>query len=96
MPQRTTFCEFFPSSAKKNTVSTGLDEFLTLSLLQLYRKADLNVTFDNFSTSLSLAKKLLQQNKTLVGTISSHRRDILNKICFEKDAALYLSNFLFT
>ena len=95
MPQRTTFCEFFPTSAK-NTVSTGLDEFVTLSLLQLYRKADLNVTFDNFSTSLSLAKKLLQQNKTLVGTISSHRRDILNKNRFEKDAALYLSNFLFT
>ena len=67
---------------------------MTLSLLEPYRNASLNVTCDNFFTSLSLAKKkILNQQTTIVGTIRGHRREIPNKIRFEKDAALYSSNF---
>ena len=87
----------FPYVGKEeDRVLTGLGEFVTLSLLEPYRNAGLNVTCDNFLKSLSLAKKLLQQHTTIVGTIIEHRREISNEICFEKDAALYSSNFFFT
>ena len=83
-------------SKEEDRVSTGLGEFVTLSLFEPYRNASLNVTCDNFFTSFSLAKKLLQQHTTIVGTIRGHRREIPNKICFEKDAAVYSFNFFFT
>ena len=87
----------FPYVGKEeDRASTGLGEFVTLSLLEPYQNVGLNVTCDNFFTSLSLAKKLLQQHTTIVGTIRGHRREIPNEICFEKDAALYSSNFFFT
>ena len=87
----------FPYVGKEeDRASTGLGEFVTLSLLEPYQNAGLNVTCDNFFTSLSLAKKLLQQHTTIVGTIRGHRREIPNEIRFEKDAALYSSNFFFT
>ena len=81
---------------EEDRASTGLGEFVTLSLLEPYQNAGLNVTCENFITSLSLAKKLLQQHTTIVGTIRRHRREIPNEIRFEKDAALYSSNFFFT
>ena len=68
---------------------------MTLPLLEPYQNTGLNVTCENFFTSLSLAKKLLQQHTTIVGTLRGHQREIPNKIFFEKDAALYLSNFFF-
>ena len=47
----------FPYVDKKDQASTGLGEFATLSLLEPYRNAGLDVSCDNFFTSLSLAKK---------------------------------------
>ena len=85
----------FPYVGKeKDRASAGLGEFVILSLLEPYQNAGLNVTY-NFFTSLSLAKKNLQQNATLVGTIKGHPRKIPNKIRFEKDA-FYSSKFFFT
>ena len=75
----------FPYVGKEeDLVSTGLGEFVTLTLMEPYRNAGLNVTCDNFLTSLSLAKKLLQQHTTIVGTIREHRREILNKSALKK------------
>ena len=86
----------FPYVGKEeDRSSTGLGEFVTLSLLEPYRNAGLNVNCDNIFTSLSLTKKLLQQHTTIVGTIRGHRRDVPNEIHFEKDAAVYSSSFFF-
>ena len=47
----------FPYVGKEEDLaSTGLGEFVTLTLMEPYRNAGLNVTCDNFFTSLSLAK----------------------------------------
>ena len=67
-------------------VSTGRGKFITLSLLEPYRKTDLNMTCDNSFTSLSLAKNILQQNTVLVGSIRRHRKIIPKTIRFGKDA----------
>ena len=65
---------------------------VTLSLLEPYRNAGLYVTCDNFFIFLFFAKKRLQQNTTLIGTIRAHRKDVSNKIRFKKDAVfIYLS-----
>ena len=86
----------FPNVGKEeDRVSIGLGDFVTLSLLEPYRNAGLSITCDIFFTSLSLAKKVLQQHTTLVGNIRGHRRENPNEISFEKDAALYSSNFFF-
>ena len=82
----------FPYVGKEDRVLTGLREFVTLSLLEPYRNAGLNVTCDNFF----FHPYLLQQLTTIVGTIRGYRREISNEICFEKDAAPYSSNFFFT
>ena len=40
----------------------GLGEHVTLSLMESYTNMGLNVTIDNFFTSLSLAKRLAEQH----------------------------------
>ena len=81
---------------EEDRASTGRGEFVTLSLLEPFRNAGLNVTCDNFFTFLSLPKNLLQQYTMIVGTIRGHRREILNEIRFKKDPVLYSSKFFFT
>ena len=77
---------------EEDRASTGRGEFVTLSLLEPYRNAGLNVTCDNFFTFLSLAKNLLQQYTMIMGTI----REISNEIRFKKDPVLHSSKFFFT
>ena len=74
----------------------GLGEHETLSLMEPYKNTGLNVTTDNFFTSLSLARRLLQSNITMLGTMRVHRRDIPPETKLGKGATLYSSTLLFT
>ena len=74
----------------------GLGEHVTLSLMEPYKNTGPNVTTDNFFTSLSLARRLLQSNITMLGTIRAYRREIPLEAKLGKGATLYSSTFLFT
>ena len=50
----------------------GFGDHVTFSLMQPYENTGLNVTTDNFFTSLSLARRLLQSNITMLGTMRAH------------------------
>ena len=56
----------------------------------------LNVTTDNFFTSLSVARRLLQSNITMQGTMRAHRREIMSETKLGKDAVCIHSAFVFT
>ena len=74
----------------------GLGEYVTLFLIEPYKNTGLNVTTDNFFTSLSLARRQLQSNFTMLGTMRAHRREIPPEEKLGKGATLYSSTFLLT
>lgn len=77
-------------------VQTGLGEHTVLKLVSNL-KSGINVTTDNFFTSQSLAKKLQQQNKTLVGTLRANRKEIPQDMTeFGKTASLHESKFYYS
>ena len=61
----------FPYAGREER-EVGLREHVTLSLMEPYKNTGLNVTTDNFFTSLSLAGKLLQSNIMMLGTTKAH------------------------
>ena len=54
------------------------------------------ITTDNFFTSLSLAKELLLQGKTLTGTIRHRRREVPNSLWPSRARPEHSSEFLWT
>ncbi|KAK7904327.1 hypothetical protein WMY93_016934 [Mugilogobius chulae] len=57
-------------------VGQRLGESVVMSLMEPYLDKGRNVTVDNFFTSLSLAKRLLGRNTSLVGTMNASRREL--------------------
>ena len=45
-----------------------------------FRNSGINVTTDNFFTSMPLAQSLMDQNISLLGTMRSHRREVPKEI----------------
>ena len=64
------------SYVDKEDRNVWLGDQVVLSLMKAYKNCGLNVTTDNFFTSLALARKLLERNTTIVDTIKSRRREI--------------------
>ena len=85
----------FPYVGKEDREG-GLGEHVVLSLMEAYKNCGLNVTTDNLFTSLALARKLLERNTTIIGTIRSHRREIPSDVQLGKNTPLYTSKFVFT
>lgn len=54
------------------------------------------VTTDNFFTSLLLSKELLQQSKTLTGTIRKNRKEVPKQFIPNKNRAEHSSDILYT
>lgn len=71
-------CGGFPYLGKDDNRSNAisLPEYLVLKLLQPYFKKGRNVTTDNFFTSLNLAKKLMVEKTSIVGTMRRARREV--------------------
>ena len=86
-----------PYVGRQERGELGLSEHVVTKLLEPYHNSGLNVTTDNFFTSLRLAKRLLDKNITLVGTVRSNRREIPPQIKMEiRNVPLYESQFAFT
>ena len=64
----------------------GLGEHVTLLLMEPYKKTGLNVTIENFFTSLSLARRLMQSNITILGTTRAHQSEIPSEAKLGKNA----------
>ena len=75
----------FPYVGKKER-EVGLHEHVTLSLMESHQNTGLNVNTENFFTSLSLARKLLQRNITIVCTVRTHGPEIPSEIQIRKSA----------
>ena len=58
----------------------GVAEHVVLTLMNPYHKTGLNVTTDNFFTSMKTAKKLLEHDITMVGTLCSNKKEIPRKL----------------
>ena len=71
----------------------SLSEFVVMKLMEPYLGKGRNVTTDNFFTSLNLAKRLLQKNTTIVGTLNRIRKEVPAAIKTSK-APLYSSTIL--
>lgn len=54
------------------------------------------VTTDNFFTSLKLSKELLQQSKTITGTIRKSRKEVPKQFIPQKQRAEHSSEILYT
>lgn len=59
--------------------STGIAHQLVLDLVQPYLNMEMNVTMDNFFTSIPLAEDLASQQTTLVGTIRWNKPELPKK-----------------
>ena len=86
----------FPYMGKdENRCSISLGEFVTLKLAEPYLQQGRNITTDNFFTSIPLAKKLLAEKTTLVGTIRSNKRELPKLAKKEKDKMTLFSSHLY-
>lgn len=85
-----------PYVGKEERDGDSLPQHVVLQLMDPYRDSGLNVTTDNYFTSLRLAQKLLQINITLVGTVRGNRREIPQELRCNSSQPLHASRFLFT
>ena len=61
-------------------VHGNLAQEIVMRLLEPYFGTGRDVCTDNFFTSYNLAKLLLQENLTLLGTIRRHRREVTESL----------------
>lgn len=74
-----------------------MGEHIVWNLTKPFHNKGYNVTCDNFFTSISLAKRLLSANTTILGTTRSNRREIPDEartLAVRKDKPIYSSMFL--
>ena len=71
-------CNIIPYLGKDPSRTTGvrLGEDVVMKLMEAFLDKRRTVTTDNFFTSLELAKQLLHQKTTLLGTINKVRREL--------------------
>lgn len=74
---------------------TNIGENVVLSLMRPYLNAGRNVTMDNFFTTLPLARKLLSNRTTLVGTLRKNKRYIPLKLRPERQDTIGKNKFAF-
>jgi hypothetical protein len=83
-------------TGKDDTRQVALGEHVVLQLTSQLNGSGLNVTVDNFFTSLSLARQLQLKGMTLVGTFRNNRREIPRELTSYKNRQLYSSIFSYT
>ncbi|TWW74048.1 hypothetical protein D4764_14G0000490 [Takifugu flavidus] len=71
-------CNILPYLGKDPTRPRGerVSESVVMRLMEPFLDEGRNVTTDNFFTSLSLAKRLLSRNTTILGTVNKIRQEI--------------------
>ena len=73
-----------------------LGEHVVLKLTEPLRAPGIGITTDNFFCSLSLSRKLLERNMTLLGTMRPNRREVPLEIRSHRGTRLHTSQFLYT
>lgn len=68
--------EIYLGTQPNENRSTGIAHELVLRLCDRYLNMGMNITMDNFFTSVPLAVSLAEKNTTLVGTIRSNKREL--------------------
>ena len=74
----------------------GEAEHVVMTLMKSHLKTDLNVTSDNFFTSLKTARKRFQNNITMVGTVLNNKKEIPSWLHDARKLPLLLKRFVFT
>ena len=64
------------SDKEGDQVHRNLAQDIVMRLLEPYFETDRGVCIDNFFTNYNLAKLLLQENLTLLGTTRKHHREV--------------------
>ena len=86
----------FPYVGKEeDRVSTGLGEFVTLSLLKPYRNAGLNATCDNFFKSLSCKKTLATTYNNSGYHHRTSKRNSEWNLLWKRCCSLFIQFFLY-
>src|ERR1044072_1530924 len=65
-----------PNLGKNERRKENLGTHVVMKLIEPYVGRGYNVTTDNFFTSLDLARKLLNKQTSIVGTVRLNRREI--------------------
>ena len=72
-------------------------EHVVLTLMNPYHKTGLNVTTDNFFTSMKTAKKLLEYDIKMIETLRSNKKEISRKLLHDSPKLpMHSSRFLFS
>jgi hypothetical protein len=82
------------TGSEPNQGDRSFGEFITMTLSEPLCGSGRNITTDNYFTSLSLARSLLQKQMTLVGTIRLNKRELPQNVTAKQE--LFSSRFLFT
>ena len=85
--------EPYTGSDEKRQLPLG--EHVVMKLMEPYFQTGINVTTDNFFTTLRVARNLLQRDITMVGTLRPNRREIPAEMHM-KNERLYTSKFAFS
>lgn len=93
------FLNAFPYTGEdiSRPVDVPVGEHIVWKLSEPFHKQGHNITCDNYFTSLSLAKRLLRVNTTIVGTIRSNRKEIPDEarsFASLKEAPIFSSIFM--
>ena len=92
----TSYCFVILYTGKDERREISLGQHVCEQLLQDLRGSAPGLTVDNFFCSLNLARKLLQWNITLVGTLRLNRKEIPQECKNPLGKDLYSSEFLYT
>lgn len=68
--------DIYVGKARDGTVAKRVGETVVTNLTQSFKGSGRNITMDNFFTSVPLAKTLLRDNLTLVGTVRKNKTEI--------------------
>ena len=70
------------------------DDVCVLTLMDPYHKTGLNVTTENFLTYMKTAKKLVEHDITMVGTLPSNKKEIPKELLYDS-SKLPIDSFSF-
>lgn len=88
--------QIYTGKSSDGNRQTNVGECTVLDLVAKYKNSGLNVTTDNFFTSLQLAHSLNSWNMTLVGTVRKNKRFLPANMQAHKERVIYSSNFAFS
>ena len=88
--------DIYVGKGPDGTVAKRVGETVVTNLTQSFKGSGRNITMDNFFTSVHLAKTLLHDNLTLVGTVRKNKTEIPVEFMPHKNATFVLQHLVST